>query len=438
MDGSTIPGGYRFGEFRAKLAERVAAIPQFRRKLHDSPFNLLHPVWVEDDGFDLDRHLHRMAVPSPGDREALAELCAYFAGQPMDRSRPLWELYVIEGVAGDGVAVLVKLHHASVDGVSGAMLIAYLCGLDPHSLVAVPEAEENPAPPSHLALLRSSAAELARRPVEMARLLPDLLSMAPRWVGRALHRTGMPVPFTAPRTSFNRTITGLRKVAYTSLDLQDVKKVRRAFKVTVNDVVLALCAGALRRYLDERGELPAEPLIATVPVSVQGRTVRDRGANQVSAFFAALPTQLRDPVARVHAVAESNRVAKEHHFSIKPDMLQDWAQFAPARLFGLAMRAYSALRLADRHPVVHNLVISNVPGPPDPMYLLGARVTGLYPLGPVFHGAGLNVTVLSNAGRVDVGLLAARELVPELWSLTDAIQDEMKELLRVAPGFAQG
>jgi diacylglycerol O-acyltransferase len=436
LDGSTMPGGYSFATFREKLADRVAAIPEFRRKLHNSPLNFVHPVWVEDEAFDVDRHLHRVAVPSPGDRETLAELCAHFAGQPLDRARPLWEMYVIEGVADDAVAVLLKMHHATVDGVSGANLIAYLCGLDPDSLLPLPGTDDNPSAPSHLDLLRSSVTSLARRPAAVAKLLPDLVGMAPRWIGRAIRRTGMPVPFTAPRTSFNRTITGLRTVAYASLDLDEVKAVKNAFNVTVNDVVLALCSGALRRYLQGRGELPDEPLVATVPVSVQDRSDKDTGSNQVSAFFASLPTQLTDPAARIYALAESNRVAKEHHFSIKADMLQDWAQFAAPRLFGFAVRAYSALRLAEKHPVVHNLVISNVPGPPMPLYLLGARVTGLYPLGPVFHGAGLNVTVISNAGRVDIGLLGARELVPELWTLADAIQSEMKDLLEAASGVA--
>ncbi|TNC29027.1 WS/DGAT/MGAT family O-acyltransferase [Amycolatopsis alkalitolerans] len=436
LDGSTMPGGYSFATFRERLAERIAAIPEFRRKLHDSPLNLLHPVWVEDESFDVDRHVHRVAVPSPGDRETLAELCAHFAGQPLDRARPLWEMYVVEGLPGDGVAVLLKMHHATVDGVSGANLITYLCGLEPDSLLPLPETAANPAPPSDLDLLRTSVESLARRPAEIAKLLPDLLGMGSRWIARALKRTGMPVPFTAPRTSFNRTITGLRTVAYTSVDLDEVKKVKNAFSVTVNDVVLALCAGGLRRYLDERGELPAEPLVATVPVSVADRSDKDEGSNQLSAFFASLPTQLADPAARVYAIAESNRVSKEHHFSIKADMLQDWAQFAAPRLFGLAVRAYSALNLAERHPVVHNLVISNVPGPPMPLYLLGAKITGLYPLGPVFHGAGLNITVISNAGRVDVGLLAARELVPELWALADAIAAELKDLQKAATGVA--
>ncbi|HVW40825.1 MAG TPA: wax ester/triacylglycerol synthase family O-acyltransferase [Amycolatopsis sp.] len=432
LDGSTMPGGYRFADFRKTLDERVSVIPEFRRKLHDSPFNLLHPVWVDDEGFAIDRHLHRVAVPSPGDRETLADLCAQFAAQPLDRAHPLWEMYVIEGLPGDSLAVLAKMHHATVDGVSGANLIAHLCGLEPHTLLPLSESAGNPDPPRDLDMLRTSLAGLARRPAEVAKLLPDLLTMAPRWLGKALRRTGMPVPFTAPRTPFNRTITGLRSVAYTTVPLDAVKRVKNVFNVTVNDVVLALCAGALRRYLEARGELPGEPLVATVPVSVQDRSEHeDTGSNQVSAFFASLPTHLADPAARVYALAESTRLAKEHHFGIKADMLQDWAQFAAPRLFGFAARAYSALRLAEKHPAVHNLVISNVPGPPTPLYLLGARITGVYPLGPVFHGAGLNITVISNADRVDVGLLGARELVPDLWPVADGIQAELRQLCEI-------
>jgi diacylglycerol O-acyltransferase / wax synthase len=429
LDGSTLPGGYRFADFKRRLEDRVRLIPEFRRKLHDSPLNFRHPVWVEDTEFDVDHHVHRIGVPAPADREELAELCAHFAGQPLDRGRPLWEMYVIEGLADGTVAVLLKMHHATVDGVGGANLISYLAGLEPDAAAIVPETRDNPPPPSDLDMFKTSVADLVRRPAELTRLLPDLFGMVPRWLISALHRRGMPVPFTAPRTSFNATITGHRSVAFTSLELADVKKVKNTFGVTVNDVILALCTGALRHYLDSRGELPDDPLVATVPVSVHERTDREQGSNRVSAFFASLPTQLSDPAARVYAIAESNRLAKEHHFTINADMLQDWAEFAGPRLFGLAVRAYSALKLAEKHPVVHNLVVSNVPGPAAPLYLLGARITGLYPLGPVFHGAGLNITVISNAGRVYVGLLGARELVPDLWPLADALGDEMKELL---------
>jgi diacylglycerol O-acyltransferase len=435
VDGSTMPGGYNFAEFKRRLDIRVGLIPAFRRKLHNPLWNLSHPVWVEDEDFDLDHHVHRIGVPAPGDRRELAELCAHIAGQPLDRSRPLWEMYVIEGLADGEVAVLLKMHHASVDGVSGASLITYLAGLSPDS--APPElgrnGSENQAAPSQFSLLRNSVTSVAKLPFEVARLLPDLVGMVPQWVGKALHGKGMPVPFTAPRTSLNGTITGHRSVAYTSVSLDDVKKVKNAFGVTVNDVVLAMCAGALRKFLEDRGELPDDPLVATVPVSVHERTERDHGANKVSAFFASLPTHLADPAARVFMLAENNRLAKDHHRTIDADMLQDWAQFSGATMFGLAVRAYSALRLAEKHRVVQNLVISNVPGPPMPLYLLGARITGLYPLGPVFHGAGLNMTVLSNAGKIDIGLLGAWELVPDLWPLATALPAALQDLLAATP-----
>jgi WS/DGAT/MGAT family acyltransferase len=435
VDGSTMPGGYSFAKFKQRLETRVALIPAFRRKLHNPLWNLSHPVWVEDNDFDLDHHVHRIGVPAPGDSHELAELCAHIAGQPLDRGRPLWEMFVIEGLADGEVAVLLKMHHASVDGVSGASLITYLAGPEPDSPPPEPgrNGGSNQAAPGQFSLLRNSITSVAKLPFEVARLLPGLVGMAPSWMGKALHGKGMPVPFTAPRTSLNGTITGHRSVAYTSVSLDDVKKVKNAFGVTVNDVVLAMCAGALRKFLADRGELPDDPLVATVPVSVHERTERDHGANKVSAFFASLPTHLADPAARVFMLAENNRLAKDHHYTIDADMLQDWAQFSGATMLGLAVRAYSALRLAEKHRVVQNLVISNVPGPPMPLYLLGARITGLYPLGPVFHGAGLNMTVLSNAGKVDIGLLGAWELVPDLWPLAAAMPAALHELLAAAP-----
>jgi WS/DGAT/MGAT family acyltransferase len=435
LDGSTMPGGCSFTRFKEQLGSRVAVIPAFRRKLHNPLWNLSHPVWIEDDDFDLDHHLHRIGVPAPGDGHELAELCAHIAGQPLDRRRPLWEMYVIEGLSGGGVAVLLKMHHATVDGVSGANLITFLAGVDPGAPPPGPGPGEqrNPGVPSGFSLLGTSVGSIAKLPFEAARLLPDLVGIVPRWLGKALQGKGMPMPFTAPRTSLNGTITGHRSVAYATVDLEDVKKVKDAFGVTVNDAVLAMCAGALRQFLIDRGELPEGPLVATIPVSVHERTERAQGSNKISAFFASLPTHLADPATRVFVIAENNRQAKEHHSTIEADMLQDWAQFSAATTFGLAVRAYSALRLAEKHPVVHNLVISNVPGPPMPLYLLGARITGLYPLGPVFHGAGLNVTVLSNSGKINVGLLGARELVPDLWPLAEAIPLALKELLNAAP-----
>jgi diacylglycerol O-acyltransferase len=216
---------------------------------------------------------------------------------------------VIEGLADGEIAVLLKMHHASVDGVSGASLITYLAGIEPDApppRIAEDE-RRNAGVPGRRALFGAGITSFVKRPVEVVKLLPDLVGLVPRWLGKALQGKGMPVPFTAPRTSLNGTITAHRSVAYAALDLDDVKQVKNAFGVTVNDVVLAVVSGALRQFLRDRGELPQDPLVATVPVSVHERTERAHGSNKVSAFFASLPTHVPDPSARVFTLAESNR-----------------------------------------------------------------------------------------------------------------------------------
>lgn len=436
LDQSTMPEPYEFERLRGQLAERVAATPAFRRRLHDPALNLDHPVWVDDTEFDIEQHVRRLTLPAPGEREQLAAACADLAGQPLDRRRPLWEMWVIEGLAAGQIAVLTKMHHATVDGVSGASLVSELCSLEPGG-PPLGSGAATPARPSDARIVLDGALRVARRPVNLARLLPATVGVLPRWIGRARRGAAMPAPFTAPRTSFNATITGHRSVAFARLDLAVVKAVKNAFGTTVNDVVLAICSGALRRYLDERGELPESSLVAMVPVSVHGRSSAP-GSNKVSGMFTSLASDVADPVERLAAIAAQNRVAKEHHGTLSASLLQDWAQFAAPNTFGLAVRVYSRLRLAERHPVIHNLVISNVPGPPMPMYFLGARITGFYPLGPVFHGAGLNVTVLSNDGRLDVGLIACRELVPRLWDLADDLSAALDELAARAEAHLSG
>jgi diacylglycerol O-acyltransferase / wax synthase len=442
LDPATMPGGYRFETLRQALRERMQGNPAFRRKLYSPPLNLDHPIWVEDHDFDIERHVRRVAVPAPGGREELAALCGDIAAQPLDRSRPLWEFWVIEGLADGGIAVMTKMHHATVDGVSGASLVSELCSLEPDA-AAVPltgvsaaaMAQHDPAgasrTPRDREIVLDGLVGIAKRPLRLARILPETLGVLPGWVQRSRRGAAMPAPFTAPRTSLNGTVTGHRSVAFARLSLEDVKEVKNAFGTTVNDVVLTMCSGALRTYLDDRGELPDASLVAMVPVSVHGKATGG-GTNKVSGMFASLSSDIADPAERLAAIAERNRVAKEHHQSLSASLLQDWAQFAAPNTFGLAVRVYSRLRLAERHPVVHNLVISNVPGPPMPIYFLGARIVGFYPFGPVFHGAGLNITVLSNDGHLDVGLIACRELAPDLWALADDLPAALDELLTAA------
>ncbi len=429
LDPSTMPGGYSFDAMKAEIDRRVRHVPSFSRKLRKVPLGLDHPIWVRDTHFDIDRHVHRLALPQPGGYEELTELAGHLAGLPLDRSRPLWEMWVIEGYQGDKVTVFSKMHHATVDGVSGSNLISHLCSLEPDAEpLALGPKEEFGRDPRQRELFGRAVLSNVTRPLSAVRLLTPSAQLITRTVGRARRGTAMAAPFSAPRTSFNGTITGHRSIAFADMNLDDIREIKAATGTTVNDVVLAVAGGALRSYLDDRGELPENSLLATVPVSVREDSRRSGGANKVSALFARLGTDVEDPLERLEEMAENNRHAKDHHSAISADSLQDWAEFAAPRTFGLAVRAYAGLRLAEKHPVVHNLVISNVPGPPVPLFFMGAEIKALYPLGPVFHGAGLNITVMSNNGHVHVGIIACRESMPEVDDLVQRFPAELATL----------
>ena len=438
LDPSTMPDGYAFDRLRDDLDRRVRGIPAFRRKLRTVPLGIDHPVWIGDTDFDIDRHVHRLAVPAPGGAAELAELCAHVAGIPLDRSRPLWEMHVVEGLASGQVAVFTKMHHASVDGVSGANMISALCSLEPDAPPLDPGGQGDGIAghvPGDLELFARGVVSTAARPWRALGLIRPTASLVSRTIARARAGTAMAAPLTAPRTPFNGNISGHRSVAFGDLSLDRIKEVKNAVEgATVNDVVLAVSGGALRRYLQDRGALPGTSLLASVPVSVHGRPEVSRGTNRVSTIFARLGTDVADPVERLRTLARSNAHAKEHFGAIPADTLQEWAQFAAPRTFGLAVRVVAGLKLADKGPVIHNLVISNVPGPPVPLYFLGARIDGVYPLGPIFHGAGLNITVMSSAGKMHVGLIACRDAIPDLDRLAQDYAAELDALHAASVG----
>ncbi len=429
VDPETIPGGYNFEEFKQELSRRVSDVAMFNRTLKFVPGKIDFPVWVLDEEFDIERHVHRLAVPAPGGDRELSEVAGHLAGIPLDRSRPLWEMYVIEGLASGQIAVFSKMHHSSVDGVSGSNMISYLCSLEPDAPpldAADPSANGHPRVPSDLELVGRGVVSTMTKPWQLAKLVTPTVRTLAETVSRAREGTAMAAPLTAPRTSFNGTITGHRSIAFTDISLEDIKKIKNAVPgSTVNDVVLALSGGALRRYLLDRGELPEASLLASVPVSVRDESERTSGRNKVSSIFCKLGTDTDDPRERITEMAVANAHAKDHHQAVPADTLQEWAEFAAPRTFGLAVRMVSDLRLAERAPVIHNLVISNVPGPPVPLYFIGARIDALYPLGPVFHGAGLNITVMSNNGQMHIGAIACREQMPHVWDLVDQFQAEL-------------
>ncbi|MGV3758152.1 MAG: WS/DGAT/MGAT family O-acyltransferase [Actinomycetota bacterium] len=438
FDPSTMEGGYEFAKVRDFIASRLHLVPPFRRRVVQVPFRLNHPIWVEDPDFDLDYHIRRVGVPSPGGHRELAELAGAIAGVPLDRSRPLWELYVVEGMADGSLAVITKVHHCAVDGVSGAELMVNLFDLEPTGReVELPEPREPEPIPSELELIGHAVASRARRQLGLLPLLGSTAKTLTTLVSRHRDPNAIvgAVPLTAPKTPWNAAVTPHRRMAYTDVPLAEVKRIKNAVGCTVNDVVLGLMGGALRRYLEAHGGNPSEPLIATCPVSVRTEEQRGETNNRVSAMFTSLATNVDDPVERLRTIQRSTKGAKEDHNAIGATFLQDWAEHAAPTTFALAARLYSSLGLASGHRPIHNVVISNVPGPPFPLYYAGAKLLHALPMGPVMEGAGLNITVMSYEDNIDIGFMACRELVPDVWDLVDHVHAALAELSAAADGL---
>lgn len=437
FDPSTMPGGYSFEKMQEFVRTRLGRSPAFTRKIVNVPFRIAHPVWVEDQDFDIEAHIHRIACPAPGGPRELGDLTSELAGLPLDHSRPLWDMWFIEGIEQGQVALVAKMHHATIDGVSGANLMMHLFDLEPDP--APPAETTTPSPervPSDLELFAEAVWSRARRPLLLPGTIVGTAQAAVRLARQRLSpRSGsMAAPFTAPPTPFNSPITPHRKVAFTSVSLAEVRAVKNAFGTTVNDVILAVCAGAVRRWLASREALPDRPLVAGVPVSTRGDdSATNFGANLISAMFVSVATDVDDPVERLLTIRERTKGAKEEFRAVGADALQNWTEFSGPRLFGLAMRLYSQMELAERHPPALNFLVSNVPGPPMPLYLAGGQLVGLYPMGPILDGMGLNVTVLSYMDQVGFGFVACRELVPDLWDMADGVKAALGELTASVP-----
>jgi diacylglycerol O-acyltransferase / wax synthase len=432
LNTKTMPGGYTYGRFRAAFARHVKAVPEFRMKLADNQLNLDHPVWVDDENFQLRRHLQRVAVPLPGGRRELAEICGHIAGLPLDRDRPLWEMWVIEGGAvPDTVAVMLKVHHAVVDGVGGANLMAHLCSTQPDA--SPPRPVEGAGGGNPLQIATSGLVGFALRPLRLATVLPATALTLVQTLLRAREGRTMAAPFVAPPTPFNAALSRRRNIAYAQLDMRDVKRVKNRFGVTVNDVVVGLCAGVLRRFLLDRGDLPDAPLVASVPVSVRDKSDRP-GHNQMTWMFCRLETHIADPAERLRTIAAGNTAAKDHTAAMGPTLLHDWTQFGGPTMFGAAMRILPRIP----HSPIYNLILSNVPGPQDQLYFLGCQVDTMYPLGPILGGAALNITAMSVNGELGIGIISCPEVLPDLWDIADLFPAALEELLQCTDPSGSG
>ena len=436
LDTTTMAGGYSFDKVRKMVEDRIHLMPSFRRRLVTVPFGLGHPVWIDDPAFDVENHLMRIGAPPPGDQRALAEVAGEIASRQLDRSRPLWEMWVVEGLEGGQAAIVTKMHHATIDGASGADVMVQLLDL-------TPEVADKPKPdrpflgerkPGDLQLLASALMAQLANPVRIAGAMGRAAGNAAKMV-RAMTRRGdtpTAAPFLAPRLRMSGALTPHRSVAFGQASLDDLKEIKNAFGAKVNDVVLAIATHALRSYLQSIDELPDKPLVAACPISVRKEGVERDSANQVSNMLVPLPVQMESPASQLEIIIEATKRSKELANAIGAETLMDWAEFLAPRLFTTAMRVYSGSRLPDLHPPALNCIVSNVPGPPVPLYTAGARILAIYPMGPLLPGAGVNITILSNMGNVDFGVIACRDTVPEIWRISDGLAEGVQLLLKAA------
>lgn len=427
LDPHSIPGGYSFERFRAFLEERLPLLPPLRRRLVEVPGGLAPPYWLETE-IDLDVHLHRAAVPRPGGPHEVAAMAAEMDERPLDRSRPLWEMRLVEGLAGGQLALLAKLHHATMDGMAGVKLMASLFSATPDG----PEPlRTKPAPiesvPGRVELLARAVPWLLWQPLRAARAgYTTARSVLPREANEVSEP--LPDPIQPARTWLNGPGSPYRSVAYKALPLAALRDIGKPVGATVNDVLLAVIAGALRRYLEERGVLPPEPLVAAVPLTVR-TDEDDERSNAVTSVSVSLATDERDPGTRLRIIRDAMTAQKRRRGHTAGDRLMAWADVPPPFVFSLATRAYVDLGLGQRIDPLCNLVVSSVPGPPTSLYLGGARLLGIYPLGPIYSGMLLNITAIGCGDDLHFGIVGCRKRMPDLWCLADGIPSALDELV---------
>lgn len=438
-DQSSAPGEHvTFKGILANLESRLHLARCFRQRLVEVPFGLDHPYWIEDPEFDLEFHVRHIALPKPGDWRQLCIQAARIHARPLDLGKPLWEMYVIEGLDGvEGLpegsfAILTKIHHAAIDGVSGVEIAAAVHDLAPDAVP--PPAEERwiaEREPSIVELGMRTAVNNVRQPFRFAQALSAVAPPAIRTLFDRSPGIDTPEGAVVPRTRFNGRVSPHRVVEARTFSLDQVKAIRKqAPGSTVNDVLLAVVGGCLRHYLDAHGELPTESLAAFAPISVRTESEKGTAGNQVSGMFVALHSDIADPLERLAAVRRATADSKEATNAIGARSMTDVGQFMPGALAGLAGRLVARTGLMRHINPIANCVVTNVPGPQVPLYMTQARMVANYGLGLPMDGLGLFHVVFSYNGTITVTMTGCREQLPDPGFYGECLQrafDDLKE-----------
>jgi WS/DGAT/MGAT family acyltransferase len=429
--GATQPA--TFAALREQVREALPLLEPFQWRLATVPGNLGQPYWVVTDDHDLDYHVREIVLPAPGDDRELATAISEIASNPLDRARPLWQVWFVDGLAGGHVAYVAKVHHALADGVASANLLLQAFSESPVLTVVPPEPRlRAEPPPTRRVLLRLGLAGTFRLLAHLPRLLVDTVRSGLRMRRRRRSGTqGAARPFSGPRTRFDAPLTSERWLAYETFALDDIKRVKDAFGCTVNDVFLALVGGALRRYLEVHGELPDRTLTASLPVSTRTHTDPQVWGNRLTTWYVELATDVADPVERLRTVRRNARAARDALADVR-DLQHEWVEFWPlfkAFVFGMPRLVAPFVG----HRPAYNVIVSNVPGPRRPLYRHGARLVHLISMGPLVDGLGCNFTGWSYVDEMTIAVMGCRDVVPDVWDLAEGLRSTLDELLAAVP-----
>ncbi len=433
LDPSTRPGGPDgfFEDLKRLFLDRQHLIPRFRQKVMPVPLGAGRPVWVDDPDFDLDFHFRKGAVPKPGGKKELADYVQRIHSRPLDRSKSLWEIYYIEGLEDDHVAVLNKVHHAMIDGMSGIDIATVLFDLGPEPRVVEPEPFKPEPAPSPRDLLVDSLREGITHPIKSAFGNLSLAVRAPEIILRRVQQTvsglgSLLAAGSPPKSPFNRPVGPNRRFAMVEAPVSDYKAIKNGLGGTVNDVVLATVAGALHRFLKRRGE-PTQGLSlrAMIPVSTRDESQKMALGNQVTSIFVDLPVGPMDAATRLRSITAATKDLKESHQAVAAGALMNVGTWAPPTLHGLAARAVARRRFV-------NLVISNVPGPQIPIYLAGAKLLATYPVMPLGEALALAVAVTSLGGTMGFGITSDWDSMPDIDDFATDMHNAILDLKKAA------
>lgn len=438
-DVSALKGEFSYDSLIGNLADQLGRLPPFRRRVVPVPWGLGHPVWVEDPEFDLKRHISRCVLDHPADDRALAAVVADFAGTPLARDRPLWNLLVVEGLDGDRIAVVAKIHHAVADGSAVVAMLQNVMqgpGSEPSREPNVDSWHSEPLP-TRRELVMMAAHDHVLRWKGLPRFVVQ--SVRQTRASEARRRSFVvkpPLPLHhIPKTSFNVSLTSARTFAMTKLPLGDLKSIRRVAGTTLNDVYLCVCAGALRRYLLNGGELPERPLVASVPVSTDPNVARMSG-NRVDNLYVSIGTDMADPVERLEHIRSMTAASKEVRGVLGHDLFEQRADFVPPQIYHSVVRLWTRSHIANRvHPPL-NVVLSNVAGPRERIHFGPIELEALYSVGPILEGIGLNITAWSYEQTLGVSVLGSPVSVPDPWPIVDALHIALAELRDAIGGGA--